>query len=167
MTRHIKLVYGVGIVILLVSLYFDWNLHKTHQNFKTNAQANLVLGVGLIGQAHDLIKRGNAKAATPVAYEGIGYLRASAGEMEQLGVDNVSGVASFMDQAMSNILDLDKQPADTGTKEHDQQVIETLESNFKPFARINYGSMSDGQLKQALDHVYQAMTPQERQQFGG
>jgi hypothetical protein len=84
-----------------------------------------------------------------------------------LGVNNVSGVVSFMEQAISNSFDLGTKPIDTAIKEHDQQVLNVLKSSFQPFGRINFGSMNNGQLKQALNNVYEAMTPQERQQFEG
>jgi hypothetical protein len=167
MTRPNKLLYGFGIVVLLVSLYFNWTTQKTNQNYKANAQANLVLGVTIIGQADGLTKNGNAKGAIALAYEGIGYLRGSDRGMQQLGVNNVSGIANFLDQAMTNLLDLGKQPADAATKAHDQQVINVLEKSFKPFGRVNYGSLNNAQLEHAINQVYEAMTPQERQNFAG
>jgi hypothetical protein len=163
MTGRIKWLYGLFLLIFLISLYFNWMTHRTNDSYKANAQGSLVLAVGLIGQADASLKKGDLKTATVLGYEGIGYIRASSGGMEQLGVRNVSGLASFLDQSMSNLLG--NQPSDATTKVHDEQVIAVLESSFKPFGRINFGSMNDSQLEQAINKVYKAMTPQERQNF--
>jgi len=160
-----KWLYGVCIVILLISLCYNWNTHKADDNYKANAQGDLVTGVGLVGQADAALRKGELKSATILAYEGIGYIRASSGGMEQLGVRNIAGLASFLDQLMSNLLG--NQPADATTKSHDERVITVLENSFEPFGRINFGSIDDSRLQEAVNKVYQAMTPQERQNFEG
>lgn len=154
---------GPGIVILVMSLYFNWTAQRTIHNYKANAQGSLVTGVGLIRQGDAALEKGDSKTATIIAYEGIGYIRASSGGMDQLGIRNVSGLASFLDQAMSNLLG--NQPANVSKKEHDRRVITVLEGSFKPFGRIDFGAINDVQLEQAISKVYQAMTPKERQNF--
>lgn len=76
-------------------------------------------------------------------------------------------MADFLDQAMYSLLGHTNpgQSVSALTKQHYQHVIEVLVGAMKPFGRINYGSISDHALQQALNKAFQAMTLQERSQY--
>lgn len=101
---------------------------------------------------------------------GIGYLQASSEGMNQIGVHGVAGLALFLNEAMYSLLGYThsgQKPDSIGTKQHYQRVIQVFINSFKPLGQINFGSINPRQIQQAINLVYQAMTPQERQQFQG
>jgi len=168
MKMRLKWAMGIGIVVLAVSLTFNWFNNQKLHGFAVNTQASFMEGDGFISQADYLLAHGDSTHAILDAYEGIGFLQSSSGGMDQVGVHGVAGLAMFLNVAMYSLLGYTNpgEPADSiATKQQYQKVIQVFIDASKPIGAINYGSISNSQLKHVIDQVYQAMTPQERRQF--
>jgi hypothetical protein len=163
MRRAVPWLFGVAIIILLLSLYFNWELVRKNHQFTINAQGSLIIGVSILNTAISDVQNGDPQSGDIVANEGIGYMAASSLGMEQLGVRHITGLTEFLSRAFGDEAGLNN--ADSATKRHDEKVITALVTGFKPLIHISPGSISNQKIQQAIDKVYETMTPQERAAF--
>lgn len=168
--QRFKWVIRIGVAVLALSLIWNWVSERTIHAFVVSAQENLMNGYAFISRADDFLTHKDKGFASLDAYEGIGYLQASSEGMNQIGVHGVNGLAFFFNRAMYSLLGYTnpgQKPDSIATKQHYQRVIQVFINSFKPLGQINIGSINPRQIQQAINLVYQAMTPQERQQFQG
>lgn len=113
---------------------------------RTNGQANLIEGYGLIVQGNHAWADGQSHSAAVWINEGIAYLSASNGDLDAVGVHGASSMAIYVNRAEYDLM---------SHKESQSQsrVISTFTGAFKPFTRTNFGSIPDGQLQAAIDRI--------------
>jgi hypothetical protein len=163
MRRAVPWLFGVAVIILLLSLYFNWELIRKNHQFARNAQGSLITGILTINTARSDIQKGDLQSANRLAHEGVGYMAASSLGMEQLGVKHITGLTVFLTRAFDNEAGLNS--ADSATKKHDQKVITVLVNGFKPLVHRSPGTINSQKIQQVIDKVYKTMTPQERAEF--
>ena len=146
------------IVLLIISIYFEWQNYRMNQIYKMNTQANFLTGIGFINQAETLLQEGNMKRASVLGNEGVAYLRASIDGLQ--GTYYVGGLVNYLDRAMSNLLG--NEPSSITTRKHDEYIIRVLNESFKPLGNMNFGTIKAKQFQQAINKVIHAMTPQEQ-----
>lgn len=158
-----SLLVSLTVILLLISLYFNWSYFRLRNNYKSDAKMNFILGVSIIENARISIKDGKKETAKESVFKGLGYLDASSNSMEKQGIKKVTGLRSFLDHAMPYLLE--NVNTDDVRASHYQHVLDVMDEEFTPFKTLQYGSIDDKKLKQAVDKVYRSMTPQERTMY--
>jgi len=117
-------------------------------HLRNAGQYDLMEGVALIGMANAVLhtKTPGRGSATVWGYEGIAYLQASTVPLRALGVPDADSVYWLVMPAENNILE-------GRASERDRRIVQRFETELKPFARVNWGSIPDSQLETALHKI--------------
>lgn len=123
-----------------------------HMNraYNADAQGSLIHGWALIRQANHNLKTGSKSDAEVESYEAIGYLNSSSAGITRMGAPGVTGIAMFMDQAMTQLLGIPipgESQASNATKQHYEHVISVFNNAFYPLSSKNFGSITTQQLR--------------------
>ncbi|KLU63495.1 hypothetical protein CEB3_c01090 [Peptococcaceae bacterium CEB3] len=171
MIRRQKWICGVGLLMLILSLmvalYFDWSFERTIQSFSTNAKTCVMNGYATIMLAENELQNGHKAGASSIAHEGIGWLEGGGAGLYVVGIRGVEGMSMVLDRAISSQFGPVPGGTTKSTEEHYQHIIQVFLDSFKPLSKMGYAEIGNQQLQKAIDQVYQAMTPEERQLYSG
>ncbi len=148
-------VISIGVIALVVSLYFNTVQYHTNQWFRAYANQDLTLGLGSIYQQH------GSPSATPLAYEGIGRLRSAWVSLPT--VHGIGGLAAYFEHVYTAL------SSNNGTnptmRRHYEDVMSAAKQSTVILGSTDYRYMSDKQLQEAVDVIYKEMTVEERNQY--
>ena len=166
MNKRTKWFVSVGMGVLILSLVFNLLSFRHTHGLNVGARAEFIQGAGSLSQGIHDYENGKNAAAQEQLTRGVYFLKASSYVMTQLGVTGVTGLGMYFDKAREYLLS-DSNASQTQQGKHYEHVLEVFNSAFSPFYTMNYGSMNNSNLEQAVLKVYQAMTSQERSQYEG